>query len=290
MNPWTAFDTKWGLPAMPGANEPVFLLASIWRSGSTLVQRLLCSDPQLFLWGEPYGDAGILPHLHQSARGLLREEWPTIHHFLDPQNPAIKPVLEEPYKYWIANTYPKPYYMRQSYRSMLDTLFLDSVQEMGKTRFGIKEVRYDGQVAQFIQWLYPDARFVFLLRNPYDAWSSYKEAAWYYQWPKMLVKDVLVFSKLWRKNVESFLEFPDTSNSIIIRLEDITSDIESHLTLLEEHCRVSIKREALNIKIRGMEKPALPVTEKEEAIIRKTCGDLATNLGYFAPKNTGAKI
>jgi hypothetical protein len=289
MNQWTAFDKKWGLPPMPPAKEPVFMLASIWRSGSTLVQRLLCSDPQIFLWGEPYGDAGIVPHLHHSAKGLLRKEWPTKNHFLDPKDPLFQPLIDEPHKYWIANVYPQPQAIRDSYRSMLDTLFLKPAIELGKERFGIKEVRYDGNVAQFLHWLYPDARFVFLIRNPYDAWSSYKGAVWYYQWPKMLVKDVGVFAKLWRNNVESFLNFPNDPHNPWARLflfEDIIQNQDKNVALLEEHCRVSIKRETFDIQIRGMQKPSMPVNTHEESIIRRICGNLAEPLGYIGPKNT----
>ena len=289
MNIYHQYDKKWNLEPMPSANEPVFMLASIWRSGSTLVQRLLCSDPSIFLWGEPYGDAGIVPHLSQSAKGLLRKDWPTIHHYLDPSIEEYKPVIAEPHKYWIANTYPVPQAMRQSYRSMLDTLFMESAKNLGKQRFGIKEVRYDGLVAQFLQWLYPDARFVFLLRNPYDAWSSYKGVAWYYQWPKMLVKDVQTFAKLWKKNTESFLQFPNNqqdSKAAIFLFEDLIQNKETVLSRLEKHCRVQIKRETLDIRIRGVEKPALPITATEEGTIRRICNPIAETLGYHGPKNT----
>lgn len=36
-------------------DRPVFVLASAWRSGSTLVQRVLSSGPELFVWGESHG-------------------------------------------------------------------------------------------------------------------------------------------------------------------------------------------------------------------------------------------
>ena len=75
-NPWLDFDKKWNVPPIEQGLKPVFALASIWRSGSTLLQRLLCSDPEIILWGEPYGDAGILPGLANSARCLLRSDWP----------------------------------------------------------------------------------------------------------------------------------------------------------------------------------------------------------------------
>ena len=195
-------------------------------------------------------------------------------------------VMEAPQKHWIANVYPEPTAMRNSYRTMLDSLFVHSATSLGKKRFGIKEIRYDGHVAQFLQWLYPDARFVFLIRNPYDAWSSYKGSQWYYQYPKMQVKDVQVFAKLWKKNVETFLMFQEDPNAKFMFFEDLLQNKEDNIRILEQHCRVSIDRETLNIRIRGMKKPAIAVTPKEEAIIRKICNELAEACGYLGPKNT----
>ena len=107
---WFEFDQKWNLPPMQEANKPVFVLASIWRSGSTLVQRLLSSDPEIIIWGEPYGDAGILPGLANSARGLLREDWPHPMSIVDQEahDELYQKVRDEPYKIWMANLYPKP--------------------------------------------------------------------------------------------------------------------------------------------------------------------------------------
>ena len=53
--------------------QPIFIFAAIWRSGSTLLQRLLCSDPSLILWGEPYTDTDLLPRLARGAKALLQE-------------------------------------------------------------------------------------------------------------------------------------------------------------------------------------------------------------------------
>ena len=78
-NPWLEFDKKWNVPPIEQGGKPVFALASIWRSGSTLLQRLLCSDPDILLWGEPYGDAGFLPGLANSARCLLRSGHPSLY-------------------------------------------------------------------------------------------------------------------------------------------------------------------------------------------------------------------
>ncbi len=287
-NPWLDFDKKWNVPPIPQGSKPVFVLASIWRSGSTLVQRLLSSDPAIIIWGEPYGDAGIIPGLANSARALLRADWPHPMMILDEDaNKKLYDVIrDEPYNIWMANLYPKPELLRNSFRGMLDQLFHAPAQTLGRTRFGLKEVRYDGSTALFLQWLYPDARFIFLHRNPYDAWASYKGARWCYQWPKVVVDDVRMFAKLWRRNFESFLLFQSDPAAINILFEDLIRSPDTLIPMLEEHCGLTLKREVMHKKIRGMDKDSMWVSDKEEAIIRQICGDIAEALGYLGPKNT----
>ena len=117
-NPWLKFDKKWKLPPMPPANMPVFALASVWRSGSTLLQRLICSSPEILLWGEPYGDAALIPNTVKSAKVLLRNEWPGLGHFPEYWNDEhAKSLYVHPERFWIANLYPLPQDMRNSFRS-----------------------------------------------------------------------------------------------------------------------------------------------------------------------------
>ncbi|MEC7985595.1 MAG: sulfotransferase [Myxococcota bacterium] len=287
-NPWLDFDKKWNVPPMEDNVRPVFVLASIWRSGSTLVQRLISSDPSILLWGEPYGDAGFLPSLANSSKALLRSDWPHPMMMLDKKadTEGYEEIRTEPHSFWIANLYPKPEVLRNSFRTMLDQLFHEPVLALGRERFGIKEIRYDGVTAFFLQWLYPNARFIFLHRNPYDAWSSYKGARWCYQWPKVIVEDVRLFAKLWRRNFESFLPMQSHPNTINILFEDLVRNPENMIPLLEEHCDVRIKREVMTQKIRGVDKKKMWVSEKEQEIIHQICGDIAEPLGYLGPRNT----
>ena len=103
---------------------------------------------------------------------------------------------------------------------------------------------------------------------------------------KALVKDVQVFAKLWRRNFETFMLFRGDPAAHFIFFEDLMNNPDKHLAELSAHCNVVIDRETLNIRIRGIQKPARPVTSKEEEIIRKICGDLAQPFGYLGYKKT----
>src|SRR4051812_29224264 len=58
--------------------EPVFILASGWRTGSTLLQRLIVRT--CFLWGEPFGHTWLIDSLAAPLR-CFTDSWPEAHHF-----------------------------------------------------------------------------------------------------------------------------------------------------------------------------------------------------------------
>ncbi len=62
------------------SDSPVFVLAAGWRSGSTLLQRLLM--PECFVWGEPYGHSCMLQNLADPLR-CITDDWPEPHFFYE---------------------------------------------------------------------------------------------------------------------------------------------------------------------------------------------------------------
>ena len=278
---WQKFDQKWDLQPLPPANKPIFLLGAVWRSGTTLAQRLICSTNEVLLWGEPYGDAGFITGMARSASGLLRPDWLAEGHF--PQrskNDLTEKVFARPQDYWIANLYPEPHAIRQSFRNMLDAMLQQPAKDRDKQRFGLKEIRLDGLGAQFLHWIYPDARFVILVRNPWNAWKSYKGAGWFFSWPDVKVTTASVFCKIWLRNMKTFLALKSNPAYKFIRFEDIF-DGGKTLTKLEEHCHLApIERSVLSVRIRGMRKPPSQPTSAEFETIKRICGPLAQKLGY----------
>ena len=50
------------------ATSPIFLFSAGWRSGSTLLQRLVMSDKQVLIWGEPYDECGPVQAMAQTMK------------------------------------------------------------------------------------------------------------------------------------------------------------------------------------------------------------------------------
>src|ERR1035441_2538903 len=43
--------------------SPIFLLATGWRAASTLMHRILVTDPSVLLWGEPLGEMALVSEI-----------------------------------------------------------------------------------------------------------------------------------------------------------------------------------------------------------------------------------
>ena len=275
-NAWTRFNDLHQLA--PSSEEaPVFLLAAGWRSGSTLLQRIVASSGDVLMWGEPYGRSGLIPSMTRTAMSLRTdrgETWPAPQVF-------APDVVGDVSESWIANFYPPPDALKRSMHAQLDALLSQPARDRGFARWGLKEVRLHGMDAQLLAWLYPNARFLFQFRNPWDAWASAKGGRWWLRWPDRKVETAAEFANHWRRLVQSFLEWP-SNNGMLVRYEDLiqpTFDLEQ----IREHCGLSGVRDVRATVVRGMSRPPMPLTELEVAQIARGCGELASSCGYDGP-------
>ena len=114
--------------------------------------------------------------------------------------------------------------MANAHLQYFRTLFAEPAQEFGVSRWGLKEVRLGGEHARYLSWLYPKAKFVFLVREPQAAYSSYKGRYWYHSWPFVPVYSALGYGLVWRRLASSFLSATSEVPSILVRYEDLISD------------------------------------------------------------------
>lgn len=213
-----ALTRRWPNVVSTSIEEPVFVLASSWRSGSTLVQRALFS--QCLIWGEPYGHAAIIERLTDPLRAV-NKQWPEPH-FVYRGGPLE--ALEEKF---IANLYPPPQHWLNAELAWFDAFFAEPARAAGRPRWGLKEVRLSADHATFLRWLYPRAKFIFLVRNPYDAFRSFAARRdvgwkWYHRWPTHPVTAEL-FGRHWRELTGSFLAAGEALGGLVVHYEDLAT-------------------------------------------------------------------
>ena len=284
-NPFLNITKRFPLNAVSSANKPVFILSTIWRSGSTALQRVLISDPSIQVWGEPYSNTNLIPMLAQSSMALAAPEWPDNRHFIN-----LQVIRDNPENYFIANWYPPLQAMFESHRAMLDRLFKQPAEEMGKQKFGIKFVRLGLSEMHYLEWIYPDAKFIILVRNPWDCWRSYKGYDWTYRWPKGIISTPKHFAKIWEKQTSELISQPETENVKILRYEDFIHP-DFNWDRLKTFCDLpNIRPEVLENRIMGVNVKPKPITDDDCAVISRVCGHVARQLGYLGLKQTNTEL
>lgn len=168
---------------MSKSERPIFLFSSSWRSGSTLLQRYITATGEALVWGET---GGALNALRDALNGWEQITADSSRHFdkctggkgEQTYNSLIKSQKKDHAQQWIANLTPPYTEIESSLRTMLIDLYGKRAEKLGYSRFGIKETRCDLTTALHLQRLFPDAKFLFLIRNPFAAILSIKRRQW----------------------------------------------------------------------------------------------------------------
>lgn len=204
---------------------PLFLLAAGWRSGSTLVQRVLMSVGDTMIWGEPFARAGIVPTLVDQLR-CFTAEWPPRDYFID----AFSGQLSDQ---WVANSYPEVGRLIAAHRAFLTELLAQPARQLGRERWGFKEVRLDGAHALYLKMLFPKAKFIFLVRDPYACYASFRHyiKSDFVAWPDRPVHSAGDFGRMWRELVVDFQRVCPHVDGFWLRYEDYLADPGVHEAL-----------------------------------------------------------
>lgn len=262
------------------AESPIFLFSAGWRSGSTLLQRLIMSDRGVLIWGEPFDECGVIPAMAGTARAF-RRGWPPSEYYYSHYKDAKPEDLADD---WIANLFPSAEEFRRGHRAFFDAAFAVPAQRAGAPRWGIKEVRLTAEHAHYLRWLYPNAKFVFLYRNPLDAYRSYCRYGrnWYDTWPDKPVFTPTAFGKHWRELTAGYIGAQEALGALMVRYEDLVAASEDLLQRLERHLDLTVDRSILGKKVGSSERRGeqARVSRLEKALLRHAVAPLAHDLGY----------
>lgn len=200
-------------------DQPVFVLSSGWRSGSTLLQRMLMENNRdLLMWGEPFPHCNIHDGLVNQFRAFT-SKWPPRPYFLS----GMK--LKNPSDVWVANLYPDVDDLLRAHRSFHAELFAAPAQRAGWKAWGIKEVRFTIDHATYLRALYPKCKIVLLYRSPFDAYLSHSQldATVYRTWPDRFISTPYAFGRHWAELTRGYLEGHGKVDGLLIRYEDLDS-------------------------------------------------------------------
>ena len=205
-----------------GSGEsPIFVLSTGWRSGSTLLQRILVTDPRLILWGEPLGDVALIPGIAETVSRMSKVIKLRENYISDNVTPRSMPTT------WIALLYPPGEDFRLALRGFFDRWLGSPARQRGFVRWGLKEVRLSATEAAFLHWLYPNAKFLMISRHPYDGYRSLCDATWrrvYYRCPDISVHSAAAFARHWNRLALSWSELPPEFPLFHIKYEELIDD------------------------------------------------------------------
>jgi hypothetical protein len=199
--------------------QPVFVLSSGWRSGSTLLQRMIMENRKdLLMWGEPFPHCNIHDGLVNQFRAFT-SDWPPRPYFLS----GMK--LQDPSDTWVANLYPDVDDLLKAHRSFHHTLFAEPARRAGWKSWGLKEVRFTIDHATYLRALYPKSKIILLYRNPYDAYLAYSHwnVTVFRTWPDRFVSTPYTFGRNWADLTRGYLDGHESIDALLIKYEDLDS-------------------------------------------------------------------
>lgn len=273
-----AFTDRWGNgTSAASAEQPVFIFSAGWRSGSTLLQRLAMSSGTAFLWGEPYHECAYVQRMADSLRAFSSAS-PTDDVFHEPRANGTGHYDDA----WVANLFPAAEHLLAAHRAFFDRLLAAPALEGGFQRWGFKGVRLSMEHAYYLRWLYPGARFLFQVRNPYKAYRSYRLfRPWYSRWPDQPVLTAADFGAFWLDLARGFVREHTEVGGRLVRYEELAAGDGTLIEELSEYVGLPLPRKVLERKVLERRWPlqAVPLGELES--LRRAVEPLATELGYL---------
>jgi hypothetical protein len=204
---------------------PIFIFSSNWRSGSTLLQRLVNASNEVLIWGESGGALDSFQDAFVRYQQMLGDGDTLYTHGYggngSRQFEEFSKGETGTHNKWIACMNPPLEHIQAQIRNLMDRIYRIPAEELGYSRWGIKEVRSGIETAKFLKQLYPDAKFLFLVRNPMSSILSIKKRKWLDE--RGHPNPLLFYANHWAKLSK---EFRNADFGMLLKFEEMVSDPE----------------------------------------------------------------
>jgi hypothetical protein len=207
-----AGDARAGSGGPVGSAAPIIVLGAGHRCGSTLIQRLLSSHPDVMIWGEHYGQLHELLAIGANLRG-----------WSDTLGRRARDMFRgDRHQSFMANLMPEAEHVDDALRVFVRRLFADPAAEIGRPIWGFKEVRYGRPEADDLARLFPGLAIIYVIRDPRDILRSLDEWEHAGGWDRSMTEYSLA---CWHRIAASFLTAAPAGELPMLRLryEDVVA-------------------------------------------------------------------
>ena len=257
-------------------DKPVFVWAVEKRCGTGLLQRLLTSSEDVFIFGE----------LHLFAR-YLPSTLSTISVNEDEIRESTQKLADGDYSHWCPNALPRPEQVNQTIIANFFNwveIHKATASQHGFSRWGLKLPIFDRQLIRIIQQLLPSSKHLCLYRDVHDVLKSNKARGF--------VDNVVESHKLctqWAAKVKSLLD-SDNENLLPVKFEEL---LDNQKEQTDRICRFAnlepVDLDVFEHKVNTWQDEAdsdesyvepEPLTEQEEQLISQLPQELMEAAGY----------
>ena len=257
------------------AITPLIVSSPVGRSGTTLVQRLLCSSQNGICYGENTFEevSQLAGFLCQRIRFHLSNR--------DSELQGLKEVLEKKTDRWMPDLAPEYDGYQSALLSTFYTLPLflqDYSRNIGRSLWGMKKPGLEPETIQDIFLLLPRARMIYIYRDIFDCIRSAKARKF-----TPTLDSVRLLCRRWQRNLTSITDVIDEENCFILQYEHLSQEPEQYIQALEQWSGVKgINLDVMKVKVNtwvGEEKnghsavqyiPPAELTAEEIAVITET--------------------
>jgi hypothetical protein len=187
---------------------------------------------------------------------------------------------------WIANVTPGQEYFREAHRAFFETWLKNSADNIyGTSRWGLKEVRLTIEHARYLKWLFPQSKFLFIYRNLFDAYKSWRGNLWGDTWPGYYSWSPMAYARHWKLLLSGYMDGCDDIGGRLIKYEDLVAgridldDLSKYLNIKEIDRKVLDERIASPKK--GRKRKGKWLSPIEKLVLRLVASKELKRAGYI---------
>jgi len=222
--------------------HPICITSPLRRSGTTLLQRLLCSSPDALIYGESCAnDFNLLANLFSNKEMLFLQN-------KEARNHQLQEVLNGNVNDWIPDLMPEIDGYIDAYKNMINTLakhYNDYAQGQGRKFWGMKMPEWMPTGLILLQKILPETKIIYLRRDLEDCVKSAKKMDMIRE-----PQEIQQFCHTW-KQFTSFADLHLKGDQVLhVNYEDLIHTPDQIISTIETFTGVQgIDRKVMEVKV-----------------------------------------